>query len=171
MFFYKVVIKINVKSKCKFKCLDNLSKNSAILNLIQIILTVLDLNSNSNGSTIFKKNPLLLNFNNKSVHLFLNGFMRTAKDDQVACIISCTWTHLVEEKLYFVMKTRAHMARPKLFSFMKQYNLFRGARRPGDRGSIPGRGKGFFLYPLCSDRLWGLPSLLSNEYRGSFPRG
>jgi hypothetical protein len=25
--------------------------------------------------------------------------------------------------------------------------------RLGDRGSIPGRGKGFFLYPLCPDQL------------------
>jgi hypothetical protein len=45
------------------------------------------------------------------------------------------------------------------------------AGRPGDRGSIPGRGKRFFLYPLCPDRLWGPPSLLYNGYRGSFPRG
>jgi len=40
-----------------------------------------------------------------------------------------------------------------------------------DRATIPGRGKGFFLYPLCPDRLWGPPSLLYNGYRGSFPRG
>jgi hypothetical protein len=40
-----------------------------------------------------------------------------------------------------------------------------------DRGSIPGRGKGFFLSPLCPDRLWGPPNLLYNGYRGSFPRG
>jgi hypothetical protein len=40
-----------------------------------------------------------------------------------------------------------------------------------DRGSIPGRVKGFILYPLCPDRLWGPPSLLYNGYRGSFPRG
>jgi hypothetical protein len=38
-----------------------------------------------------------------------------------------------------------------------------------DRASIPGRGKGFF--PLCPDRLWGPLSLLSNGYRGPFPRG
>jgi hypothetical protein len=30
--------------------------------------------------------------------------------------------------------------------------------------------KGFFLWPLCPDRLWGPPSLLYNGYRGSFPR-
>jgi hypothetical protein len=41
----------------------------------------------------------------------------------------------------------------------------------GDRGSIPGRGKGFFLWPLCPDRLWGPPSFLYNGYRGSFPWG
>jgi hypothetical protein len=31
--------------------------------------------------------------------------------------------------------------------------------------------KGFFLYPLCPDRLWGPPSLLYNGYRESLPRG
>jgi hypothetical protein len=31
--------------------------------------------------------------------------------------------------------------------------------------------KGFFLYPLCPDRLWGPPSLLYNGYRGPFPGG
>jgi hypothetical protein len=36
------------------------------------------------------------------------------------------------------------------------------------RGSIPDRGRGFFLYPLRPDRLWGPPSLL---YRGLFVRG
>jgi hypothetical protein len=39
------------------------------------------------------------------------------------------------------------------------------------RGSIPGRGKGFFLYPLCPDRLWGPLSLLSSGYQWSLPRG
>jgi hypothetical protein len=40
-----------------------------------------------------------------------------------------------------------------------------------DRGSMSGRGKGFFLYPLRPDRLWGPPSLLYNGYRGYFPPG
>jgi hypothetical protein len=30
----------------------------------------------------------------------------------------------------------------------------------------PTETKGFFLYPLCPDRLWGPPSLLYNGYRG-----
>jgi hypothetical protein len=32
-----------------------------------------------------------------------------------------------------------------------------------------GRGKGFFLQPLCPDWLWGPPSLLYNGTGGSFP--
>jgi hypothetical protein len=37
-----------------------------------------------------------------------------------------------------------------------------------DRGSIPGRGKGFLFQPLYPERLWGPPSLLFNGYRGPF---
>jgi hypothetical protein len=33
----------------------------------------------------------------------------------------------------------------------------------------PAEAKGFILYPLCPDRLWGPPSLLYNGYRGPFP--
>jgi hypothetical protein len=33
------------------------------------------------------------------------------------------------------------------------------------------RRKEFFLQPLCSDQLWGPPSLLYKGYLGSFPRG
>jgi len=54
---------------------------------------------------------------------------------------------------------------------LSQCSVWLRAGRPGDRGSIPGGGKGFFLYPLCPDRLWGRPSLLYNGYRGSFHRG
>jgi hypothetical protein len=43
--------------------------------------------------------------------------------------------------------------------------------RTDDRGSIPGRGKGFFLEPLCPDRFCGPPSLLSNGYQVSLPWG
>jgi hypothetical protein len=67
-----------------------------------------------------------------------------------------------------------------LYPFIFYISLFRSRVSSGsivsdygldDRGSIPGRGKGFFLYPLCPDGLWGPPSLLYNGYRGSFPGG
>jgi hypothetical protein len=35
----------------------------------------------------------------------------------------------------------------------------------------PAEAKGFFLYSLYPDRLWGPPSLLPNGYRGSFRGG
>jgi hypothetical protein len=38
----------------------------------------------------------------------------------------------------------------------------------GQPGSIPGRTKRFFSAQLREDRLWGSPSLLSNEYREIF---
>jgi hypothetical protein len=34
----------------------------------------------------------------------------------------------------------------------------------------PTKAKWLFLWPLCPDRQWGPPSLLSNEFRGSFSR-
>jgi hypothetical protein len=34
----------------------------------------------------------------------------------------------------------------------------------------PAEAKGFFLQPLCPDRLWGPPSLLSSGYWWSLPR-
>jgi hypothetical protein len=38
-------------------------------------------------------------------------------------------------------------------------------------GSSPGGGWQFFPSPPRPDRLWGLPSLLSNGYKGLFPSG
>jgi hypothetical protein len=35
----------------------------------------------------------------------------------------------------------------------------------------PTEARGFFLSPVCPDRLWGPPSLLSNGYRGPFLGG
>jgi hypothetical protein len=38
-----------------------------------------------------------------------------------------------------------------------------------DRGSIPGRDKKVSSSPQCPDRLWALPSLLTNGYRSCLP--
>jgi hypothetical protein len=54
---------------------------------------------------------------------------------------------------------------------LSQYSVWLRAGRPSDRDSIPGRGERIFPLALCPDRLWSPPSLLYNEYRGSFPRG
>jgi hypothetical protein len=48
------------------------------------------------------------------------------------------------------------------------------AGRLDDRGSIPGKGGRdweLFCSTPCPDRLWGPPSLLSNEYQEVFPWG
>jgi hypothetical protein len=52
-----------------------------------------------------------------------------------------------------------------------------GQREPGSSVIVVSgygpddRVKGFFLWPLCPDQLWGPPSLLYSGYRQSFPRG
>jgi hypothetical protein len=40
-----------------------------------------------------------------------------------------------------------------------------------DRGSIPGRGKGFFLQPVCPDRLGAHPASSTMGTGGPFPGG
>jgi hypothetical protein len=42
--------------------------------------------------------------------------------------------------------------------------------RLDDRGSISDRGRVFFFYPPSPGRIWGPSRLLSNGYRGPFPR-
>jgi hypothetical protein len=42
---------------------------------------------------------------------------------------------------------------------------------PGDRGSMPGRGKRFFLKSVSPDRLWGPPASCKMGTRGPFPGG
>jgi hypothetical protein len=49
-----------------------------------------------------------------------------------------------EKKMYLTL----FRSRVSSGSMVSDYGL-------GDRGSIPGRGNGFLLYPLCPDRLWG----------------
>jgi hypothetical protein len=64
------------------------------------------------------------------------------------------------------------------------YRVFMNNGEPGSSVSIvpvyglddraievrsPAEAKGFFLKPLCPERLWGPPSLLYNGYRGPMP--
>jgi hypothetical protein len=68
---------------------------------------------------------------------------------------------------------------------IKNTFIIRRQREPGSSVSIvsgyglddraievrsPAEAKGFFLWPLCPDRLWGPPSLLYDGSRTSFPR-
>jgi len=41
--------------------------------------------------------------------------------------------------------------------------------RLDDQGSIAGRGKGFFLKPLCPDLLWGPPAFYPGGTGSQFP--
>jgi hypothetical protein len=60
---------------------------------------------------------------------------------------------------------------PNPFQFI--YHISMGHNGSVDMASsygLDGRGKRFFSFPQCSDRLWGRPSLLPNGYRGLFLR-
>jgi hypothetical protein len=52
-------------------------------------------------------------------------------------------------------KTYVIEIRRFIFNQYKHYIL-------DDRNSIPVRGIGFFLYPLCPDQLWSPPNILSS---------
>jgi hypothetical protein len=70
---------------------------------------------------------------------------------------------LVRTATVYMSVYRGYRSRVSSGSVVSDYGL-------DDRESNPDWVKGFFLYPLCPDRLWGPPSLLYNGYRGSFPR-
>jgi hypothetical protein len=62
------------------------------------------------------------------------------------------------------------IARPILRTEIAQW-YSAGLRAGWSGGSIPGRGWEFFSSPLCPDRFWGPPSLLSNGYQGALSLG
>jgi hypothetical protein len=76
------------------------------------------------------------------------------------------WRNLLSEKEINYCPTNPFRSRGS-----SVYSVWLCIGGPGDRGSILGSWKRFFLWPLCPDRLWGPPNLLTNGYEGSFPRG
>jgi hypothetical protein len=80
-------------------------------------------------------------------HLLLGGFIY---------VYNCTFCQIY---LFFVVC----FCFSSSGSIVSDYKLY-------DRCSIPGSGKGLFLYSLRPDQLWGPPSRLSNWYWGFFPQ-
>jgi hypothetical protein len=70
---------------------------------------------------------------------------------------------LISEENKYLPLCLSTRSRDSLVGIVTGYGL-------DSRCSIPGRGKRIFSTPQRTDRLWGPLSLLSNRYRGLFPR-
>jgi len=67
------------------------------------------------------------------------------------------------------MKNIKHYKAPSYWG-LSRFSDWLWAGQLGFGASIPGRGWEFFSSPPRTDRLWDLPSLLSNGNRELFPR-
>jgi hypothetical protein len=120
------------------------------------------------------RNPIAVNNNNNNIpniyNLIWTIVIRTQFFNHL-CTLNCLVPVSIQQTMQQLSSTLLFSMLSGWRSRVSSGNTVSdyGAGRPGDRGSIPSRGKWFFLRPLCPDRLWGPPPSFPMGTGGPFP--